>query len=100
MTKVGEWIESFISGFHLPRDRWEHQCGSVIITLKHLLTAAHCPEQFEKWKILDTATVRCGDHNLANSTDNYEGPAQTRRVRKALKPVFDRSKLSFLHFFS
>jgi len=63
---------------------WDHQCGTVAITPKHLLTAAHCPEAYKKKGRLAIIMVRCGDHNLAKSLDD-SAHTQEIPVRKAFK---------------
>ena len=34
LASMGKWVQS--------GTKWQHRCGSTIITHKHILTAAHC----------------------------------------------------------
>ena len=76
------WVCSLGTPLLAPR-HWDHQCGAVLITLKHLLTAAHCPEEFKQNGLLEkTLFVKCGDHDLSYKADDAPNAhTQTRHVR-------------------
>ena len=76
---VEQWPWACSIGFQTHED-WEHWCGGTIITLNHILTAAHCPEMFENQGRNTEIKVRCGDSHLQENKDNDK--AQVRRVSK------------------
>jgi len=65
----GVWPWACSVGF-IGQDGWEHFCGGTLVTLKHVLTAAHCIAAFEDQRREKDMKVRCGDFNLQDSDDD------------------------------
>ena len=65
-----------------------------MVTLKHLLTAAHCPVTFGFWSKANLTKVRCGDYHLGDPSD--DSSVQVRKVKTSL--IHSRYKYSRPNF--
>jgi len=45
--EVGEWPWMGSLGYWSDDGKWEHQCGTTLVSQIHFITAAHCVEKLD-----------------------------------------------------
>uniref|UniRef100_A0A182TM77 Peptidase S1 domain-containing protein n=1 Tax=Anopheles melas TaxID=34690 RepID=A0A182TM77_9DIPT len=78
-------------GWTRPENKTDYLCGGSLITLKFVLTAAHCAVDYAN---LPPDTVRLGDTDLA-STDDDESAQQIPIARFIKHPQYRESRKYF-----
>ena len=86
---VGHWPWMSSIGFYDENDEWIHQCGATLISPRHFLTAAHCVDGNQNWKI------HIGDFNFSLPRSEQRGiDVEMRKIiihpkHKEKSPYYD-----------